>query len=110
MLEEKGIDVNCVDDKGWTLLCLAMNSLTNENQEDYITFLLDKHKADVNKSDLQKNTPLHYWSLAEYEFNDKLLRTDLKIVLDNQQNEIAKHWWIGELLIKHGADLTLKNS
>lgn len=25
MLEEEGIDVNCIDDKGRTLLCLAMN-------------------------------------------------------------------------------------
>jgi len=31
LLEENSIDVNYMDDKGWTLLCLAMSSLTNEN-------------------------------------------------------------------------------
>ena len=39
-----------------------MNSLTNENQEDYIKFLIEKRGADVNIPDVEKNTPLHYWA------------------------------------------------
>jgi len=66
--------------------------------------LIEKRGADVNKADSSKNSPLHYWAMTEYEFNDKLLWTDLQsTVLENQQNEISKHKWIGELLIKHGA-------
>lgn len=77
LLEENSIDVNYMDDKGRTLLCLAMSSLTNENQEDYIKFLIEKRGADVNIGDHNKNTPLHHWAMTDYEFNDKLLWTDL---------------------------------
>jgi hypothetical protein len=54
-----------------------MNSIANDNQEDYIKFLIEKKGADVNLVDACKNSAMHYWAMAEYDFNDKLLRTDL---------------------------------
>ena len=62
LLEVEDIDVNCKDDKGRTLLSLALFQIDCESKE-FIQFLLAKG-ANPNLPDLEGNTTLHH--LAKY--------------------------------------------
>lgn len=62
-LEEPNVDVNGKDDKGRTLIMLALCTLDEESLE-FISFLLKKG-ADPNIADLEGLTSLHY--IAKYQ-------------------------------------------
>jgi ankyrin repeat protein len=62
-LEEPNVDVNGKDDKGRTLIMLALCTLDEESHE-FISFLLKKG-ADPNIADLEGLTSLHY--IAKYQ-------------------------------------------
>jgi ankyrin repeat protein len=62
LLEYPNIDVNCKDEKGKTLLMMALVTLDHESLE-FIEYLLKKG-ADPNMADSKGNTALHY--IAEY--------------------------------------------
>lgn len=57
MLKEENVDVNCRDDKGWTLLALCLLNV-NKQSEEFIEFLLKEKKADPNLADIDDVTPL----------------------------------------------------
>jgi ankyrin repeat protein len=58
LLQEETVDVNGKDDKGRTLLSMAVMNLEEPNCVDFVKFLLDKG-ADPNMGDVNKVTPLH---------------------------------------------------
>jgi len=58
LLTEENVDVNGKDDKGRTLLAMAMLNLEEPSCIDFAKFLLDKG-ADVNMGDVDMTTPLH---------------------------------------------------
>lgn len=62
-LEEPNVDVNGKDDKGRTLIMLALSALDDDSFE-FISFLLKKG-ADPNIADLNGSTSLHY--IARYQ-------------------------------------------
>lgn len=64
-LQEDNVDVNGKDDKGRTLLSMAVLNLEEPGCVDFAKYLLDKG-ADVNMGDVDKTTPLHI--LAGYKF------------------------------------------
>eukprot|EP01022_Parablepharisma_sp_SALTPOND_P016946 TRINITY_DN259_c0_g2_i2.p1 TRINITY_DN259_c0_g2~~TRINITY_DN259_c0_g2_i2.p1 ORF type:complete len:1345 (+),score=203.61 TRINITY_DN259_c0_g2_i2:2443-6477(+) len=59
LLSQPGIDVNCKDEKGRTLVSLAVE-LDNDEALEYIEYLLKEKGADPNISDIKGLTPLHY--------------------------------------------------
>ncbi len=56
MLKEN-VDVNCWDDKGWTLLALCLLNI-NKQSEEFVKFLLEEKKADPNIADIDDVSPL----------------------------------------------------
>lgn len=66
LLQEENVDVNGKDDKGRTLLSMAMLNIEDATSIDFAKFLLDKG-ADLNMGDVSQVTPLHV--LARYTFN-----------------------------------------
>ena len=62
-LKLDSVDVNGKDDKGRTLLTMALVDLTDDEVVEFVRFLISKG-ANVNTQDLQGNTPLHL--LAQY--------------------------------------------
>ena len=52
------VDVNGKDDKGRTLLTMALVDLTDDEVVEFVKFLINKG-ANVNTQDLDGNTPLH---------------------------------------------------
>lgn len=64
LLEEPNVDVNGKDDKGRTLIMLALYVLDDDSLE-FIKYLLQKG-ADPNIADLEGQTSLHY--VAKYQF------------------------------------------
>lgn len=63
LLQEENVDVNGKDDKGRTLLSMAMLNLEEPNCVEFAKYLLDKG-ADPNLGDVDSRTPLHI--LAAY--------------------------------------------
>lgn len=57
-LNHEEVDVNGVDERGRTLLTMALLDLKASNVE-FIKYLLDKG-ADPNKVDVDKQNSLHY--------------------------------------------------
>lgn len=66
LLEEPGVDVNGKDDKGRTLLSMAMLNLEEAGCVEFSKFLLDKG-ADINLGDINGVTPLHILAAYKYE-------------------------------------------
>lgn len=62
LLEEPNVNVNGKDDKGRTLVMLALMLLDDETEE-FVKYLLKKG-ADPNIADLEGQTSLHY--IAKY--------------------------------------------
>lgn len=60
LLNQPGIDVNCKDEKGRTLLSLAVGLEDCDETLAYIEYLLKEKHADPNIADLSGNTPLYY--------------------------------------------------
>jgi ankyrin repeat protein len=58
LLKEKVVDVNGKDDKGRTLLSMAMLNLEDSTCVEFAKFLISKG-ADVNLGDVEFVTPLH---------------------------------------------------
>jgi ankyrin repeat protein len=58
LLTYPGVDVNCKDERGRTLLTLALLDL-NKRSESFVKFLLDKG-ADPNIPDVDGKAALHY--------------------------------------------------
>jgi len=59
LLSLPGIDVNCKDEKGRTLVSLAIELETEEALE-YMEYLLKEKSADPNIQDINGLSPLHY--------------------------------------------------
>jgi ankyrin repeat protein len=59
LLNQPGIDVNCKDEQGRTLISLAVELNTDEAIE-YMTYLLKEKGADPNVPDINGDTPLHH--------------------------------------------------
>lgn len=59
LLDRPGADVNCKDEKGRTLLYVALN-LEGKEGFDYVKYLLEEKKADPNIPDINGDTPLSY--------------------------------------------------
>lgn len=102
-LEEPNVDVNGKDDKGRTLIMLALCSLDDESH-DFISFLLKKG-ADPNIADLQGLASLHY--IAKYQPKNHDDNNRPSKIVYRRQIEIQKK--VAQLLIQNGADLSLKN-
>ena len=61
MLEEDGVEVDCKDQQGRTMISLLMNNhLTGEIFPQVEYLLRDKGAADPNILDLEGNSPLHH--------------------------------------------------
>lgn len=54
----EGIDVNCKDENGRTLLTMALLDL-NERTAEFVKYLLEKG-ADPNLADIEGQTSMHY--------------------------------------------------
>jgi ankyrin repeat protein len=68
MLQEAMVDVNGKDDKGRTLLAMAMLDIEEPKCVEFAKFLIEKG-ADVNLGDVDKTTPLHI--LAQTVFSER---------------------------------------
>jgi len=101
LLEVPGVDVNCKDEEGCTLLsrCISVLSpATLVQMED----LLKHHSADPNLADLKGLTPLHHLArLSAPEPKDDL-QTAVQQKWVEEQLLLRKQ--AGELLLAHGAD------
>ena len=64
-LEYKDVDVNGKDEKGRTLLTLALLDLTDRTVE-FVKYLLDKG-ADPNAADVDDQAALHYLAKLNLE-------------------------------------------
>ena len=95
LLNFPGIDVNCKDEKGRTLISLSVE-LDGEEALEYIEYLLKEKGADPNIPDLKGNTPLHYLC-AKYFFFAKLFR---EIIVQSYIPEEGRHLTLEEQNIK----------
>ena len=59
LLNQPGINVNCKDEQGRTLISLAVE-LNNDDSLEYIEYLLKEKGADPNIPDISGETPLHH--------------------------------------------------
>ena len=98
LLKHEGVDVNCKDDKGRTLLALACIDLASHGILDFVKFLLAKG-ADPNIKNVQENTVLHNLATYNVQSQKKADKNAEKAVLGQ----------VIQLLIENGADLTLEN-
>ena len=64
MLDMDGVDVNGKDDRGFTLLRMALQDLRDSSIVDFLGYLIKKG-ADVNVKDVSGSSCLHF--LATYE-------------------------------------------
>lgn len=62
------VDVNGKDDKGRTLLTMALVDLTDDEVVEFVKFLINKG-ANVNTQDLDGNTPLHLLAVYNSQLN-----------------------------------------
>ena len=102
-LEEPNVDVNGKDDKGRTLIMLALCTLDEESHE-FISFLLKKG-ADPNIADLEGLTSLHY--IAKYQPKWMDDNNKPSKIVHRRQVEMQKK--VAQLLIQNNADLSLKD-
>lgn len=75
LLNEANVDVNGKDDKGRTLLSMAMLNLEEPNCIEFAKFLLEKG-ADINMGDVDGTRPLHI--LAAYKYVADMAGRDAK--------------------------------
>lgn len=80
------IDVNGKDDKGRTLLTMALFDLSTLEVVDFVKFLILKG-ANVNTSDLNGDTPLHL--LANYSSKLSNQERCLKENVDKEDDNLV---------------------
>ena len=80
------IDVNGKDDKGRTLLTMALFDLSTLEVVDFVKFLILKG-ANVNTSDLNGDTPLHL--LANYTSKLSGQERSLKENVDKEDDNLV---------------------
>jgi ankyrin repeat protein len=68
-LEHPDVDVNCKDEKGKTLLTLALLDV-NESTPEFVRYLLEKG-ADPNLGDVDGRSSLHYLALVDINDIDR---------------------------------------
>lgn len=102
-LEEPNVDVNGKDDKGRTLIMLAL-CILDDDSHDFISFLLRKG-ADPNIADLEGQASLHY--IAKYQPRGVDENGRPSKIIHRRQVEMQKR--VAQLLIQSNADLSLKD-
>lgn len=121
-LINKGADVNIKNAQGLTLLSLAtISALKGANLGNEIQLLL-KNKANANAQDAAGDTPLHYAAAgANKELCELLIENGAMVNAQDGDGDTPLHKVVEipvfeaeqleviALLIKHGADLKLKN-
>lgn len=70
LLQEENVDVNGKDDKGRTLLAMAMLDIEEPNCVDFAKFLIDKG-ANINLGDVDQTTPLHILAQTKYNYSGR---------------------------------------
>jgi ankyrin repeat protein len=85
-LKLDSIDVNGKDDKGRTLLTMALFDLSTLEVVDFVKFLILKG-ANVNTSDLNGDTPLHL--LANYTSKLSSQERSLKENVDKEDDNLV---------------------
>ena len=113
LLLEDRVDVNCKDEKGRTLLTLALVSITDETYA-FVRYLLKEKKADPNIVDVDGFSPLHYIAqrqvnVSRYDHETGVYLTN-KQYADKEKKELDQQILLAKMLLEHGADPFLKAS
>jgi len=102
-----GVDVNCKDEKGRTLLTMALLDI-GERTPKFLKYLLDKG-ADPNIADVDEQAALHY--VANLDFERSRSRQDTAEEWEarlKRKRELQLE--LVDLLLAHGASLDKKDS
>ena len=109
LLAQPGIDINCQDDRGLTLVSLTLTNGVQAATYNQLEYLLKAKKADVKIADSLGNTPLHILATSNvsltYQEQQNLGRSQPKIQAAMSER-LAK---VLNLLLTHGADVSVKN-
>ena len=104
LLEIPGVDVNCKDEEGRTLLSRSVDMLSTSTLEQMEDLLLHRH-ADPNLPDLQGLTPLHHLARRGKPVFPGLADTPK----EEQDRYIEEQWALQEqaagLLLIYGANI-----
>lgn len=102
-LDMPGIDVNCKDEKGRTLLTMALLDIS-ERTSSFVKYLLQRG-ADPNIEDIEGQISLHY--LAKIEFNslNKPWNIDQKVWDEKIEKKKKMQLDLAEILLSFKANL-----
>jgi len=109
LLKKPGIDVNCKDESGRTILSLAVEMLSDETIEQ-MEYLLTTKGADPNIPDLGGDSALHHLaglSKPIRDFDKDWTKSQIAGWVENEWNLQVKAC---ELLLRLGADVNQANA
>ena len=105
-LEEPDVDVNGKDDKGRTLLLMALLNIEDNSCLEFTKYLIDKG-ADVNMGDVEKESPLHVLARTKPQLDHTLKSVAAKKAQQNRVKKVLSD--LIDLLLVKGGDLSALN-
>lgn len=102
LLEQPEVDVNFKDEKGLSLLMLAVSSPLSPVLVEQVQYLLEALKADCTSTDPQGNTAYHWLASNSVRRDD---RGESQICAE----AVASSLEIAKLLLKFGCDPSIRN-
>jgi len=105
-LEEANVDVNGKDDKGRTLLLMALLSIEDSNCLEFTKYLIGKG-GDVNMGDINKESPLHVLARTKPQFDMRIKEQSARATHLNKVKQVLSD--LIDLLLAKGGDLSALN-